>query len=100
MRANSVHIEAKVSLSPEEIDNLKDLPLEGILKFRDYGDEGERDIPLIISYQKRQGELLEVCLKPKRTYFGRAKQITFSINEEFYKNLKERGVYGDGFWGS
>lgn len=100
MKASSVGLEVDVELTEEEVFELKQKNITGFLNFREVNENQIKKIPIKISYSLKQRELLEVTQNPRRVYFGNANEITFSINNEFYEILNERGSYGDRFLGS
>ncbi len=100
MKAFSIGLEAEVYLNKEEIENLKDSLLEGLLNFREVNEEKSRKIYFKIVYDKYQKELLEVMLIPREVYFGDSDKIIYIINDYFYNKLTETGCYGDRFWDS
>ncbi len=90
MKAFSAGLETDINLTDEEIEKMGHHPIEGILKFRGVGDndKGIRKIPISIKVNKNQRDDVEVKISPKKTYFGEAKKIIFSIDEEYYICLK------------
>jgi hypothetical protein len=99
MKAYAVGLETTIQLTEEEIKNLGHSPISGNLKFREVNEDFEKDILITLSYNLSQKELMEIKLIPKG-YFGDSKEIVFSINRDFYETIKERGQYGDRFWGA
>lgn len=99
MKAYSVGLETTIHLTEEEIKNLGHSPISGNLRFREVNEDSEKEISLVLSYDSSQKELMETRLTPKG-YFGDSKEIVFIINRDFYENIKERGQYGDRFWGA
>ena len=69
------------------------------MRFRGVGNESdtEKYIPIEIIYSKEQQRLLEENFIPENTYFDKVDKVIFSINEEFYKEVKEYGYCGDRF---
>jgi len=99
MKASAVGLETTIHLTEEEIKNLEHSPISGNLEFREVNEDSEKEILLILSYNSSQKELMETRLIPKG-YFGDSKKIVFSINQDFYENIKQRGQYGYRFWGA
>jgi len=99
MKAYSVGLETTIHLTEDEIKNLGHSPISGNLKFREVNEDFEKEILITLSYNSSQKELMETKLIPKG-YFGDSRKIIFIINEEFYEKIKERGQYGDRFWGT
>ena len=103
MKALACGLETSIKdLTGEQINNLNHKPVEGILIFREVLSEETRDIPFELKYVEGQREYVEVKVIPKRTYFGEANKIIFTINEEYYENLKEEGLAEGArfFWGT
>lgn len=69
------------------------------MAFRDVREDcSKRDIYLEITYSKKQKELLEIDLTPEHTYFGKTDKIKFSINGQFYNEVKEYSSCETRFW--
>jgi hypothetical protein len=99
MKAYSVGLETTIRLTEEEVKDLEHSQISGNLKFREVNGDSEKEILLTLHYNSSQKELMETNLIPEG-YFGDSKEIIFSINKDFYEILKERGQYGDRFWGT
>ena len=98
MKAYSVGPETKIQITSFEIDKLKDSKIEGILKFRECQDNSlKKEIPFNLNYDKSQKELLNVKIIPKKSYFGDADKIIYTINEDLYKELVVNGFCCDRF---
>ena len=98
MKASSVGLEVFVEINSKELDKLKIKPLEGNIKFRDNTGFPDRDIPFIIKFLCEQKELLFVETNPKNEYLGIANKIEFSINDDYYKELTENGIFGNRYF--
>lgn len=93
MKACSVGLEAEVyRLSEEEVNLLGEKSLSGILKFYEVNSDEKREIPFQISVKPRQKDFVRVFIQPRETYFGQAEKLYFSINQEYYGELKEFGI--------
>ena len=98
MKADSVGLETDIHLSEEEISRLKVSALEGDLTFREVNEDKTKRIPFTLGYNSHQREFLNVRLAPRKTYFGDARHITYTINDYLYTRLVESGSCGDRFW--
>lgn len=96
MKATSIRLEVFVRLKPEEFEKLKNGSLSGDLKFYD-DPSPPKNIPIEIIYDSKQKEFLNVETKPKNNYFGKAKDIKFRINDEYYDYVTDNGVFSDRF---
>ncbi|MBU2503619.1 MAG: hypothetical protein KJ879_01010 [Nanoarchaeota archaeon] len=97
MRASSVGLEVFVEISREEFSSLKRNSLTGSIRFRDNHGSPQRQIPFTLVYSPIQRNFLSVRQIPDQNYFGHAKRVDFTINEEFYDSLREMDRYGDRF---
>lgn len=100
MKANSVGLETEVHLSPEEIRKLRVSALRGEINFREYNERTTKKIPFRLIYDFYQKESLEVRTEPGGTYFGKAGEIVYTINDSLYSILITSGSCGDRFWNS
>jgi hypothetical protein len=93
MKAHSVGVETTIEkLTLEEINKLLIEPLTGQLKFYGVNSDEKREIPFELRFRKKQREPVKTEIIPKRIDFGDASKIIFSINKEYYTNLKDFGA--------
>jgi len=101
MKSRAICLEVFVEISEKELEELRDKPLNNVLRFST-NVEGEEDyyIPMELWLAGNQEEDLRVEQNPENTYFGNAENVSFFINQEFYDLLKENGSYGQRFYGA
>ncbi|MFH1607715.1 MAG: hypothetical protein ABIA78_01130 [archaeon] len=93
MKASSMGLETRIKdLIYWEIESLENKPLNGNLRFREVRSDNIIEIPFELEYSRDQRELVRVIITPGETYFGNAEKIIFLINEDYYDDLKKRGV--------
>ncbi len=102
MKASSVGLETYVKeLTKEQIEKLSREPIRGILKFREVMSREKNEIPFELIYSKEQREHVKCKIFPNGDYFGRAKKLIFTINDDYYKSLLESGMAeGARFFGA
>lgn len=100
MRANSAGLELEIALSNDEIVQLRDFALEGILQFREINSDSKKQITLAIRYNPGENESIIVNHTPSNEYFGNAEQINIELQDYLYNCLMEKGECGDRFLGA
>ncbi|PIO08748.1 hypothetical protein COU59_00220 [Candidatus Pacearchaeota archaeon CG10_big_fil_rev_8_21_14_0_10_34_12] len=100
MRCSSVGLEVFLKVSEDEFSGLENESIKGDIQFYGVGEDiRKRKIPFELRYNPEQREFLKVEKYPlKDVYFGNLDRVTFLINEDFYKEVKEHGFSGDRFF--
>lgn len=98
MKAYSCGLEVEIKLTDEEITELENNPLEGILNFREVLKSDTREIPFSLRCDTGQGDFIKVKIIPKKTYFGDANKIDFCINKEYHQELLTYGSMIERFY--
>ena len=96
MRINSNGLEIEAQINQKELVELKQKGLTGILKFRDNWGSEKREIQVRIDYCKNQKGFINESHTPIG-YFGNAKKIFISINQEFYESLEKKGQMSERY---
>ncbi len=93
MKAYACGLETRIKLSEEQILKLEKESISGILNFREPLSAEQKEILILfeLKYDKFQREDVNVEVIPEKTYFGDADKIFFSINEDYYQELREAG---------
>ena len=93
MKNYACGLETSIRLREEQILKLEKENIRGILHFREplAVKKNETPIPFELNVIFSQREDVKAKVIPEKTYFGNANKILFSINEEYYQELKEIG---------
>lgn len=93
MKSSACGLETEIyELTNKEIITLREDSLSGNLRFREpCSNKISKSIPFTLNYKQDQKNSVDIEVFPESGYFGDAKKINLSINQEYYESLKERG---------
>jgi len=98
MEVKSCGLEILAKISQSEMKRLANNILVGNLNYQD--GKKRKDISFSLVTNVTQRELTEVSQEPSNCYLGDADKVTFSISQQFYELLFNRGSYGARFYGA
>lgn len=97
MKAISIGLETTIkNLNQENIKQMHNDSIRGILYFRDIKENRKKKIPFELRVVINQKAYVDIQSFPEKAYFGNAEKIIFKINKDYYELLKEKGIADGG----